>query len=92
MTILNKLQKAKVALYTEQPFFANLLYRLTLEESGSPTYPRLMYLDAPENWYTSYLWPGLAAWIDRSPVRVEVHTLPGQAWVQWMSEILRRIL
>jgi hypothetical protein len=68
------------------------MVRLVLEHAGTPVYPRLFYQDSPENWPSGFLWPGLPAWVDRSPVGIEVHEFGTGQWVAWASEILRRIL
>lgn len=67
--------------------------RLALEHSASAVYPRLFYLDAPDNWFNvDYLGPGLAQWTERSPVTIEIHTATNTQWVAWASDILRRVL
>lgn len=72
------------------------LFRLTLEQAGSPVLPRLFYLDAPSNWFESYLAPGLAGWMidsrDVFGVEPEVNAEVGQRWVRWATQVLGRVL
>jgi hypothetical protein len=71
------------------------VFRRTLEESGSPVYPRLMYYEAIDGVWT-YLQPALPDWLNRSAqeaeVEVDTHQINGQQWVRWMIEILGTIL
>lgn len=72
------------------------LFRLTLEQAGSPTYPRLFYLEATANWFESFLAPGFQEWVMDSPVRLdaglELKAKVGQRWVRWATEVLEMVL
>jgi hypothetical protein len=71
------------------------MFRLTLQHSGSPVYPRLMFVEEVDSGW-DYLTPGLPDWLNRSrdeaQVEVQIHRRTGQQWVRWMIDILERIL
>ncbi len=68
------------------------VFRYTLEQGGSPTLPRVVYIDVGSAFSADAMRPGWTDWIDSSPVPVFIREPTDQRWVKWMSEELRRIL
>lgn len=74
------------------------IFRLTLEQAGSPVFPRLVYIDNSGSMTTDDIRPGWTEWIDSSPVPVTIVEVdagspePSEQWVSWASAILQRVL
>ncbi len=67
-------------------------FHYTLEQGGSPTFPRAVYIDHGGAMSVDAIRPGWTDWIDSSPVPVDIRHPVDQRWVRWASGELRRIL